>query len=304
MKENCERKALIKVGYACNNLCVFCHAATLRGHVDATTESLVAKVGAARVQGYEMAVFSGGEATIRSDLGTLVKAVAREKLSLGLVTNGRRFAYRPFLEGLLRYRLRYVYMSLHGARAETHDRTVGAKAFEETLAAIRNVASIPDLHFTVNTVLTRWNADELENIVALLSGIGGMRIKVSYLEPKGAALKDLGDLLLPPTEAAERIQAAISHGQAHAEAATEFAWDALPFCLMPGLDHLYDDLLTNRIEVMSEADETAFFPVDHLNKGKASPCDNCAWNDTCPGLYHAALERYGHEYLKPFSTPK
>lgn len=302
MHENRERKALVKVGYACNNRCIFCHSAPLRGRVDASTELLLAKITAARVQGFEMVVLSGGEATIRKDLGQLVRQVRREGLSLGLVTNGRRFAHRPFLDGLLGYGLRYVYMSLHGATAATHDRHVGAGAFDEALAAIRNLATAPGLHLTVNTVVTAWNAPELEAIADLLLAVGGLRIKYSYLEPKGDALRHLDELLLPPAVAAARIRAAIAHAQAAgaAERGVALAWDALPACLLPGLDALYDDLLTNRIEVMSEADEAAFFPVDHENKGHGAVCAACARRDACPGVYPEALRRFGEEALVPF----
>ena len=302
MPENRQRKALVKVGYACNNRCVFCHSAPLRGRVDAPTVLLLAKITAARVQGFEMVVFSGGEATIRPDLGRLLRHVRKERLSLGFVTNGRRFAHRPFLDGLLAFDLRYVYMSLHGAAAETHDALVGAPAFDEAVAAIGHLAAVPGLQLTVNTVVTRRNAAELEAIVDRLLATGNLRLKFSYLEPKGDGLLRVTELLLPPAEAAARVRAAIAHGQARgaAERGLELSWDALPPCLMPGLDAFYDDLLTNRIEVMSEADEAAFFPVDHANKCHGVVCARCARRDTCPGLYGEALRRFGEGALVPF----
>lgn len=302
MHENCQRKALIKVGYACNNRCVFCHSAPLRGRVDATTEALAGKIAAARVQGFEMVVLSGGEATIRSDLRVLVRQVRRSELALGFVTNGRRFAYRPFVDWAVAAGLGYVYMSLHGATAATHDRHVAAGAFDDAVAAITNLAAVPRLHLTVNTVVTRWNEPELEAIVDRLVVVGGLRAKFSYLEPKGDAIARLDELLLPPDVVARRIQAAIAHGEAAGAAAqgVALAWDALPPCLMPGLESRYDDLLTNRIEVMAEADETAFYPVDHRNKGKGAVCVRCARRDVCPGIYPEALRRYGENFLVPF----
>ena len=302
MHVNRERKALVKLGYACNNRCVFCHSAPLRGRVGASTQALEAKITAARVQGFEMVVLSGGEPTIHPGLGPLLRRVRREGLSLGFVTNGRRFAEERFVEGLRGFRLGYVYTSLHGARAATHDRLVGAPAFADSIRAIRRLSALPRLHLTVNTVVTRWNVDELEAIVDLLLDIGGLRAKLSYLEPKGDALANLDALLLSPQRAAARIREAIAHGEGRtADRGAELAWDALPWCLMPDREARYDDLRTNRIEVMSEADETAFFPVDHRNKTHAPRCADCARRTGCPGLYTAALERYGEGVLRPFS---
>lgn len=303
MHVNRQRKVLLKVGYACNNRCVFCHSAPYRGRVDAPTRSLAAKITAARLRGFEMVVFSGGEATIRPDLGALVRRVRAEGMALGFVTNGRRFADPRFLAAMQRCALGYVYMSLHGARAETHDRLVGARAHAEALAAVRALARVPDLQLTVNTVVTAWNVEELRGIVDLVLDAGGLRVKFSYLEPKGDALPRLDELQLPPTEVAAAVRDAMAYGESRAAArGVEMAWDALPFCLMEGLEDRYDDLRTNRIEEMSEAFETAFFPVDHLNKGQAPACAACARRDDCPGLYHEALERYGAECLRPLAA--
>ena len=298
---NHQRKALLKVGYACNNRCVFCHSAPHRGQFEANTAALAAKIVAARVRGFEMVVFSGGEPTIRPDLGRLVRRVRREGLALGFVTNGRRFAFRPFLDGLRAHDLRYVYMSLHGERAATHDRLVGAAAHAEALTAIRHLAGVAEVQLTVNTVVTGWNVAELPAIVDLLAPVGNLCLKFSYLEPKGDALAHLDELLIPPVEAAAAVRAAITRGHARFGATgVTYAWDALPYCLMDGFGDLYSDLATHGIEVMSEAYETTFFPVDHANKGHAPVCAGCALRERCPGLYHEALDRYGHAFLEAF----
>lgn len=298
---NRQRKALIKVGYACNNRCVFCHSAPHRGLAAAPLAALRAKVTAARLRGFEMIVLSGGEPTSYSELGALLAHVQREGLALGFVTNGRRFAHAPFADGIAALRLGYVYMSLHGARPETHDRLVGAKAHTEVLAGLRNLAGRPGLHLTVNTVVTQWNLDELEAITALLCDIGDLRIKYSYLEPRGDALERLDELLVAPDVVAERILAIMeAYDDRAAETGVELAWDALPFCLMRGREAAYDDLVTNRIEVMSEAFESAFFAVDHSTKEHAEVCKDCTRKDICPGLYHDALVRFGSGSFRPY----
>src|SRR5690606_33678654 len=61
------RKALIKVGYGCNENCTFCHTAEVR-HIDGTSDEVVRKIRRAAQLGHGMVVLSGGEPTIRPEL--------------------------------------------------------------------------------------------------------------------------------------------------------------------------------------------------------------------------------------------
>src|SRR6185295_10259865 len=60
-------KALIKVGYACNDHCTFCHTYDVR-HIDDTADRVAQKICRAAALGHSMVVFSGGEPTIRREL--------------------------------------------------------------------------------------------------------------------------------------------------------------------------------------------------------------------------------------------
>ena len=60
-------KALIKVGYACNEHCSFCHTLEVR-HIQGSAAEVDQKIRRAAVLGHEMVVLSGGEPTIRPEL--------------------------------------------------------------------------------------------------------------------------------------------------------------------------------------------------------------------------------------------
>src|SRR5262249_37485785 len=113
-------KALIKVGYGCNEHCTFCHTLDVR-HVDGSAAEGHAKIERARELGHTMVVLSGGEPTIRPELYAWAAHVARLGLDLGLVTNGRLLAYPEVVERLVAHRLKYVYMSLHGGTPAVHN---------------------------------------------------------------------------------------------------------------------------------------------------------------------------------------
>ncbi|MSP63174.1 MAG: radical SAM protein [Myxococcales bacterium] len=295
-------KGLIKVGYACNNHCTFCHTLDLRD-VDGTGALVMRKIDRARQLGYGMIVLSGGEVTMRKELLLWAARSASLGMDFGLVTNGRMLAYPELVAKLLRLRLRYVYMSLHGGEARVHNSLVRANAFEETYGAIRNLVG-HGLDLTVNTVVTKQNVAHLRGVVDLLAPLDGLTLKFSMVQPKGGGAADHAFQSLVPdvAEAAERIGEAIHHGLtrgAEAGHGPRYAHDGVPLCLLPGLEDLYDDLQTHGFASMTEAFEPDFFPVDDADKVQPPVCQGCALAGPCPGLYRSYHQLRGEGALRP-----
>ncbi|HLU47209.1 MAG TPA: radical SAM protein, partial [Planctomycetota bacterium] len=80
-------KALIKVGYGCNDHCTFCHTLDVR-HIDAEAAEVHRKIDRAKALGHTMIVLSGGEPTIRPELVRWATHAAALDMDFGLVTNG------------------------------------------------------------------------------------------------------------------------------------------------------------------------------------------------------------------------
>lgn len=286
-------KALIKVGYACNEHCTFCHTLDVR-HIDDTADSVHRKIRRAKQLGHSMVVFSGGEPTIRPEIHEWAAHVVSLGLDLGFVTNGRMFAYPEFVEAMVARRLRYVYLSMHGGTPKVHNSLVRADAFNDSLAAVRNLhGRVPDL--TVNCVVTQTNRKRLRELVDLMMPLPELSLKFSMTAPKGGGDK-LFEFVVPRvTECAEAVVDAIRYGtERRGEApGPRFGHDGLPFCLLDGYERLYDDLRTNDFKTMSEVGEPDFFPVDDVIKAQpADPCGGCALRGPCPGLFRGYLERY------------
>ncbi len=113
-------KALIKVGYGCNNHCTFCHTLDVR-HIDGDSDEVERKIDRAARLGHTMVCLSGGEVTMRKELLRWAARSAARGMDFGLVTNGRMLAYEELVAKLMKHRLRYVYMSLHGGTAKVHN---------------------------------------------------------------------------------------------------------------------------------------------------------------------------------------
>jgi pyruvate-formate lyase-activating enzyme/SAM-dependent methyltransferase len=285
-------KALVKVGYGCNNHCTFCHTYDVRD-VDAGADEVLRKIDRGARLGHTMVVLSGGEPTMRPELLRWAARTASLGLDFGLVTNGRMLAYAELVEKLVRLRLRYVYLSMHGGTAKVHNSLVRADAFEQTFRAIRNLAG-RGLDFTVNTVVTRQNLEHLCGVVDALSPWPDVVVKFSMVQPKGGADRLFEHIIPRVSDVASRVREAIDYGLAKSAGRQRFAHDGIPFCLLPEHKDRYDDLKTHRFATMIEVGEPDFFPVDDLAKVQPEEtCGRCSLRGACPGLYAGYREVHG-----------
>lgn len=287
-------KALIKVGYGCNEHCTFCHTLDVRP-IDGEAAEVERKILRAAELGHAMIVLSGGEPTIRPELVRWAAQVAGLGLDLGLVTNGRALAYRELADRLIASRLRYVYLSLHGGSAPVHNRLVRSDAFDQALAALGNLSG-RGLDLTVNCVVTRQNLAHLRGLVDLAARFPDVALKFSMVEPKGGAARNF-ELLVPRVADVAR---AVLDAAAHAATrGVRVEHGGIPRCLLPGLEDSYSDLRTHRYWTMVEIGEPDLFPVDDDNKRHPPACDGCALRGACPGLYRGYHDVHGAGELRP-----
>lgn len=294
-------KGLIKVGYACNEHCSFCHTLDVR-HVQGSSAEVEAKIRRAAALGHEMVVLSGGEPTIRPELVQWASLTASLGLDFGLVTNGQMLAYPELVEKLVARRLRYVYLSLHGGSRKIHNLMVRSDAFDAAFKAVDNLSG-RGLDLSVNCVITRHNLEHLEGLVDALLPYSDLTVKFSMVEPKGGGEKLFAHLMPRVEDVAERVMAAITHGEAavreRGAPGPRFTHGAIPLCLLPGYEDRFDDLKTHNYRTMIEVGEPDFFPVDDLNKTQDAVCRGCGLSGPCPGLYKGYHEVFGATELHP-----
>ena len=289
-------KALIKVDYACNNNCFFCHSAQLKGRAPANL-GVGQKIARAAQLGCSMAVPSGGEPTIQPGLLGWARRAREAGLDLGLVTNGRMLAYPELVTRLRSAGLTYVQLSLHAGTAALHDRlTRSPGSFQQTLQAVDHLMDA-GVELTVNAVVTRKNLDQLDGLVDLVQPFAGLRLKYSMVEPKGAALTHFEEAVPPLEQAAARVGAAVHRGL---KRCPDLAHEGFPLCLVgEGLAGLACDLRSEGFAWMSEADEDDLFPVDAKNRLHPPGCQECSLRRACPGVYRQYLSRRAAPQLRP-----
>lgn len=295
-------KALIKVGYGCNDHCTFCHTLDVR-HIDAEAREVHEKIVRAKALGHRMVVLSGGEPTIRPELLKWAEHVASLDMDFGLVTNGRVLSYPDVVDKLLQRRLRYVYLSLHGGSAKVHNLMVRSDAFDESFGSLKQLTG-KGIDLTVNCVITRHNLRHLTELIESCLPYADAKVKLSMVEPKGGGDKLFEHLMPRIEEVAARVHEALEHGKKCIEArggiGPTLLHGGVPLCLLPGWEHAYDDLRTHRFATMIEVGEPDYFPVDDDNKTQPdASCRGCSLRGPCPGLYTGYLEVFGSAELKP-----
>ena len=133
---------------------------------------------------------TGGEPTLHPEFEQIIEYVAALGIPFTLFTNARWLQPRrlvrflsdiPQLDGLL--------VSLHGARAQSHEAfTCTPVSFDETVANIR-LAVDAGLKVTTSSVLTRHSCSEVEAIVALGQDLGAHH--AAFQRFIGAALPEI-----------------------------------------------------------------------------------------------------------------
>lgn len=295
-------KALIKVGYGCNDHCTFCHTLDVR-HIDAEAGEVHEKIERAKALGHRMVVLSGGEPTIRPELLKWAEHVARLDMDFGLVTNGRVLSYPKVVEDLVARRLKYVYLSLHGGSAKVHNLMVRSDAFDESFGALRNLTG-RGIDLTVNCVITKHNVRHLDELVEACLVYEDAKVKLSMVEPKGGGDKLFDHLMPRIEEVAAKVHRALEYGKKRIEErgakGPVLLHGGVPLCLLPGWEHAYDDLRTHRFATMIEVGEPDYFPVDDDNKSQPeAKCRGCSLRGPCPGLYTGYVDAFGSDELRP-----
>jgi radical SAM protein with 4Fe4S-binding SPASM domain len=165
-------KADLALTYGCNNACAHCYNEP--SHLPMASlpkEQWFEVINRLHEVGVPHLILTGGEATLHPDLLTIIGHADGLGHIVGMNSNGRRLAHRPFVAALAAAGLNHVQITLASSRPELHDAINGTRCFHQTVAGIENALASP-LHTITNTTLMRRNMDHAEEIVEFLYALG------------------------------------------------------------------------------------------------------------------------------------
>uniref|UniRef100_A0A7C4BE83 Radical SAM protein n=1 Tax=Ignisphaera aggregans TaxID=334771 RepID=A0A7C4BE83_9CREN len=155
--------------------------------------------------GVAAVALSGGEPTIHLDYLTIVKALAKKGFYVATATNGWRFADIDELKRAVEAGLNYVEVSVDSASPKKHDEFRGVEgSWQRAVKALENAVKL-GLSHAMATTITRYNVDEVEDILDLAESIGVRRVVFFNFIPTGRG-GDIIDLDLDPFEREELMR--------------------------------------------------------------------------------------------------
>jgi MoaA/NifB/PqqE/SkfB family radical SAM enzyme len=289
----------ILLGGACNSRCSFCYTEWIRP-LSFTLKQAVRLID--RIAAFETVrtlVLTGGEATIRDDLPSLIQYARNKGFNeIALQTNGRALKNPTYVKHLEVSGLNSLLISLHGPNGSVHDSITGVQgSFEETIEALRNLRSSRIL-VTVNIVVCRANLETLAAIAKVVAEatIGGC-VRFSYPIIEGAAFDNLDSILISFSELAPILAKAINKAKLFG-LAVQIA--NMPTCVSNyGQENVYS------VESLRSLIQASPFYTSNALRGERSlklhSCESCAENSSCPGIQIEYLKKYpeSHFHFRP-----
>ncbi len=292
-------RADVKVGFACNNRCVFCAQGDKRsGCAKIPIAELAERLASARA-GSRGLVLTGGEPLLHREILALV-AVARRLgyRPIQIQTNGRMLSYPDLTRRLAEAGVTEISPSLHGSTAAMHDALTRAPgSFAQTVEGIRNVVRA-GMTIVTNTVITRANLQDVPAIVELLALLGVGEAQLAFVHPVGTAM-ELFDEVVPRLP---DVVAPLARARAIAiERGVRLVTEAVPYCFLPGMAELAVEDAIPHTTVIDLDGQVADYSEWRRAEGKAhgEPCRTCSMRARCEGPWREYVDRFGWDELRP-----
>lgn len=293
-------RADLKVGFACNNRCVFCAQGEKRTACAALPlDELIRRLELVRGETRGL-VLTGGEPTAYRNIVPLVLAARKMGFDpIQIQTNGRMLSYDKVLHALLAAGATEFSPSLHGSTAKLHDGLTRAPgSYDQTIAGIRNAIASGAIVVT-NSVITRSNVRDLPDLTVLLGSLGVRNVQLAFVHPVGTAAA-MFDEVVPRLD---DVVAPVRHARDLAHAADiRLVTEGIPYCFLRGMEELAveDDIPhTTVVDLDGQvADYSAWREAE--GKSHGPPCDRCARRPQCEGPWREYPAKFGWDEFVPF----
>ncbi|MBL7106642.1 MAG: radical SAM protein [Phycisphaerae bacterium] len=190
----------------CNLNCAHCHVGNENSRYNELSTEQVKGIldGLAEVSDFKLIVFSGGEPMLREDIYEILFYAKQLGLYPMLATNATLID-KEAAKALKQNGMLGIATSIDSVCPEKHNSYRGSKkAFEGVIAGIKNIRS-EGLYIQVNITVSKYNTDELEEILMLADELGAHVVLLYQFIPTGKGV-EIADSALDSQEFYEVIK--------------------------------------------------------------------------------------------------
>lgn len=185
----------------CNLKCLHCYAnaGPFKHSDELTLEEKLNLVDQLDEAGVTMLSFSGGEPLISPDFWKVAEYASGKGMYTSIATNGTPLT-KNNVERLKQVGIKYVEVSLDAPEPKTHDMFRGVEgAWERTVEGIKNVVQSGAFDTAIATTATKYNLNEIPQMIDLAISLGVKKFIVFNFIPTGRG-KDIIAQDLSPKE--------------------------------------------------------------------------------------------------------
>ncbi len=293
----------IRIGFNCNNNCVYCIVKEGRNKFkDISTDEIKKHIDYAKKEGVKKLTFTGGEPTIRSDfleIGKYASSLGFEEIMI--TTNGRLLAYEDYVDKLIDAGFNKFMISLPGHNSELYSEITKTDGFNQVIKGIQNLQKRNQL-ICLNLVLNKLNYEHLEGYLDLLSRIGFIDLfQVTYVMSSNGDLK-LQRTIIPKYSDSMPPFIEFLNGLDKLKNINFYLLMDFPLCFIKNhLKHVNEFRIPN-LKIITPNKE---FNSDNYNekrqncKFKPESCKECDLDNLCEGIWPIYNQLYGTSELIP-----
>lgn len=175
--------AQFEITYRCNHLCTFCYNSP-DGSKELTTPQIFDALRKISDFGVLYLTLTGGEPMVHKDFFKIAEEVTRLGMALRIYSNGYLLGDEKNVDRIAALKPFEVEISLHGARAETHEALTRIKgSFDRTIRGIRLLRE-RGVKVQLKCPITRLNQEELFEIRKIGDDFGYPVIFDAVITPK------------------------------------------------------------------------------------------------------------------------
>lgn len=184
-----EPRLWVRLTRTCNNHCLFCLDDDCQNGTVIGFKAVSRKLASGRKNGLTRVVLSGGEPTLHPDfLQIVAKCRAIGYTHIQVITNGRRFFYRDFMDEAIRAGVNEITFSIHAHTPKLNDMLTNMPgSFVESIGGLKYALSVPGLIVSVDIVVNKMNVAHLADILNFFMALGAMEFDLLHILPFGRA---------------------------------------------------------------------------------------------------------------------